>query len=155
MKSDFNPVAFLPDDHELVTTCADSDMLLQCSDGYIRVLDAYYGRTTNAICPQADGTALPLCNTTGSVLPFLLASLLCNGRSSCYLYVDDPPFTDPCPEAKNFLEVRYQCQRKWSRNNTPKKRCHLAILSPMAAWLSEWQWWNFVKNTFRSILYTV
>uniref|UniRef100_A0A673GCS0 SUEL-type lectin domain-containing protein n=1 Tax=Sinocyclocheilus rhinocerous TaxID=307959 RepID=A0A673GCS0_9TELE len=81
-----------------------------CSDlGFIKVLEANYGRTDHITCANGSPT-----NVISNKHCFLETSLhtmsaRCDGRKNCSVPAVNSVFSDPCSRTFKYLDVSYDC----------------------------------------------
>uniref|UniRef100_A0A673G8M0 SUEL-type lectin domain-containing protein n=1 Tax=Sinocyclocheilus rhinocerous TaxID=307959 RepID=A0A673G8M0_9TELE len=78
-----------------------------CSDlGFIKVLEANYGRTDHITCANGSPT-----NVISNKHCFLETSLhtMCDGRKNCSVPAVNSVFSDPCSRTFKYLDVSYDC----------------------------------------------
>ncbi|XP_067311526.1 L-rhamnose-binding lectin CSL3-like [Pseudorasbora parva] len=92
-----------------VIACEGNSECLQCDTGFIKVLDASYGRTDCTTCATgkpANQVSNRNCKCDGSLS---IMSARCDGMKSCTVPAVNSVFSDPCVGTYKYLNVSYDC----------------------------------------------
>jgi len=116
-KSEEKPLPYIapvetPDGFKRAQACSKQEVKLECPRGqHIYIKDVFYGRRDGGKCMTGLGDSIRCDESREDAL--IVAQRTCNGRTSCFLYADTPPFTNPCPGANTtrYLELDYHCRR--------------------------------------------
>uniref|UniRef100_A0A3P8PCI5 SUEL-type lectin domain-containing protein n=1 Tax=Astatotilapia calliptera TaxID=8154 RepID=A0A3P8PCI5_ASTCA len=96
------------------TACEGSNANLRCDEGEaIVVYWADYGRRDTTTCSQHRPTHE--IQNAHCPNPTTKVADSCNGKSSCIIEASNSVFGDPCPGTYKYLEVAYDCERKYLR----------------------------------------
>ncbi|XP_067301908.1 L-rhamnose-binding lectin CSL2 isoform X2 [Pseudorasbora parva] len=92
-----------------IVTCERESAILSCDEGFIKVLEANYGRTDRRTC-SIGRPANQISNTHCFQLTSLLTmSTRCDGSKNCTVLAGISVFSDPCFECHKYLNVSYDC----------------------------------------------
>ncbi|XP_039508124.1 L-rhamnose-binding lectin CSL2-like [Pimephales promelas] len=89
--------------------CGGGSAYLSCELGYIKVINANYGRTDHTTCASGKPT-----NQISNTHCFQETSLYtmskrCDGRRTCSVLAESSVFSDPCFGTYKYLDVTYDC----------------------------------------------
>ncbi|XP_026154124.1 macrophage mannose receptor 1 isoform X2 [Mastacembelus armatus] len=88
-------------------TCGPT-LVLHCPhESVINIQSAFYGRKSDDICPEVDGSGEGSCTVDG-VLPKIRK--MCDNHPFCFAYVNLE--VDPCPTVSKYLQIVYSCEQK-------------------------------------------
>ncbi|XP_073679046.1 L-rhamnose-binding lectin CSL2-like [Garra rufa] len=89
--------------------CEGGSAFLSCDVGFIKVVEANYGRTDSATCVIGK-PASQISNThCFQELSLYTLSTRCNGRNNCPITAANSVFSDPCDVTYKYLNVTYDC----------------------------------------------
>ncbi|XP_050953020.1 L-rhamnose-binding lectin CSL3-like [Labeo rohita] len=118
---------------EKIEICEGESADLNCDEGYIKIVQANYGRTDRTTC-AAGKTENSISNTRCLQASSLSSmSAWCDGRKSCIVPATDSVFTDPCDGTYKYLSVSYECipaRKKVTCDNTQSNiTCGTGVIS--------------------------
>ncbi|XP_056147018.1 macrophage mannose receptor 1 [Lampris incognitus] len=88
--------------------CQGSSAVLHCpEESVINIQSAFYGRDSDDICPNLDGSGGGSCTVDG-FLPYIRKK--CDNHPFCFVYAHVEQ--DPCPSVFKYLKVTYSCEQK-------------------------------------------
>ena len=89
--------------------CNDETMHINCSSGsVVDVISAFYGRLDLTTCQHKS------MKSTSCSLPGAIHSVrtICQNKTTCDVKMFS--FADPCPGTYKYMNVTYECRRKYS-----------------------------------------
>ncbi|XP_078485663.1 L-rhamnose-binding lectin CSL3-like [Ciona intestinalis] len=91
-----------------LSICEGGHTTVSCSTGYvIDILEAFYGRNNQYICPS-EHILTTFCRASTSET---LIRGKCQGRNSCSLLASNSVFGDPCRRTFKYIYLEYQCKK--------------------------------------------
>ncbi|XP_047142349.1 uncharacterized protein LOC100205211 isoform X1 [Hydra vulgaris] len=121
-----------------ITICTGLKKYINCRDGAsIAVTSAFWGRTSDKICPSDDGDPVTDCEGSAETLPIIQKS--CEGRRECKLEAKHSELqrngSSHCPGVNKYLIANYTCVPDSKGVNL----CESAetVLNCPAGWLME------------------
>ncbi|XP_067283970.1 L-rhamnose-binding lectin CSL3-like [Pseudorasbora parva] len=92
-----------------VEVCEGNSASLQCDTGFIKVLNANYGRTDCTVCAAGKPAHQLSNNNCKKAESLSIMSALCDGLKSCTVSAVNSVFSDPCVGTYKYLALSYDC----------------------------------------------
>jgi len=97
---------------EMITVCTGKKTEIQCREGSnIAITNAFWGRTSDKVCPSDDGDPVTDCQGSRDTKGLLRAS--CENKRKCQLEarhaILQKPGSHHCPGVNKYLVLRYSC----------------------------------------------
>uniref|UniRef100_UPI0037E8C249 L-rhamnose-binding lectin CSL2-like n=1 Tax=Semicossyphus pulcher TaxID=241346 RepID=UPI0037E8C249 len=101
--------AYTCEDGRIHHVCQKKKATLHCGSQVIKVLMAYYGRTSQKVCRYRAPRRQP--PSTTCRLPDALQVMAdrCDGRHVCSVRASNQIFSNPCPGTRKYLKYSYTC----------------------------------------------
>ncbi|XP_067284067.1 L-rhamnose-binding lectin CSL2-like [Pseudorasbora parva] len=92
-----------------VEVCEGNSASLQCDTGFIKVLNANYGRTDCTVCAAGKPAHQLSNNNCKKAESLSIMSAQCDGLKSCTVSAVNSVFSDPCVGTYKYLTLSYDC----------------------------------------------